>query len=319
MVLQFTSDDLVEAVRREAFIPDASDVTDEMILAWADEEMLSTLDEILKSSQQSYFVSSETVTLGSSLRYRYPRRALGRTIVGVTWLDSQGFEHPLVEMDVIDGQFFGSSGNYYVEGDWLVFYRSTPANAVSIRWHFMQRPSKLVPVASCAPIAACPSSTTLTITGSLPATINPSKFYVDVVRGDAPYDLMYTDAKTDGVVSTTVTLTNVTLDPSLFVSLGAITNDRQDYLCPRDCTPYPPIPNEGWPLLVSRVARVVMEATKDKEGAIVADASAARRDAALRAIIQPRNEAGNRTLVNNRSAMRGGFGGWGTRGRRWFP
>lgn len=314
--MSFSSDDLVAAVRREALIPDASDITAADILAIADDEMLSTLAEISKSSQQAFAMTSEDVALSAAvLRYRYPRRALGRTIRGVTWLDAQGLEHPLVEMDAVEGQFFGETGNYFVEADEIVFYRAIPEGAVTLRWRYMRRASKLVPVASCAGIVSATDTLHL-VCSTAPLAADGS--YVDIVRGDAPYDLMNLDLRLKALSVLTYELNGFTpVVVADFVNRATIPNARQDYICARDQTCYPPIPNEGWPLLVSRVARVVLESTRDAAGAAMADATSARRDAALRAIIQPRNESGNRTTVNHRSPLRSGGGGAG-RGRRWW-
>lgn len=315
--MAYDSDTLVASVRREAMLPDASDITAADILAIADEEMLSTLAELQKSSQQAYAMTYEDQALSASvLRYRYPRRALAQTIRGVTWLDSAGVEHLLTEMDAEDGQRFGCEGQYYVEADELVFHLAIPSGAVTLRWRYMRRPSKLVPLASCELVNSVPTTTTIKVPAG--SQLLASGSYFDIVRGDAPYGLSFVDRLVLSWASTTYTLNSATpVVPADFVNLTTIPNDRRDYLCPRDQTCYPPIPNEGFPLLVSRVVAEVLKSTRDAQGASMALDTATRRDAAVRAIIQPRNESGNRTLVNPRSAMRNGAG-WG-RGRRWGP
>lgn len=316
--MAYDSDTLVASVRREAMLPDASDITAADILAIADEEMLSTLAELQKSSQQAYAMTYEDQALSASvLRYRYPRRALAQTIRGVTYLDAAGGEHLLTEMDAQDGQRYGCEGQYYVEADELVFFRSIPSGAVTLRWRYMRRPSKLVLVASCALIMSCTDTTHLVVaTTPLPS----DKSYADIVRGDAPYGPIAIDRSVSGLSVLTYELhASTPVVVADFVNLTQIPNARRDYLCPRDSTCYPPIPNEGFPLLVSRVVAEVLKSTRDAQGASMALDTATRRDAAVRAIIQPRNESGNRTLVNPRSAMRNGAGFGGGRGRRWGP
>jgi len=307
-----TSDDLVAAVRRLAFLPDASDLTSTDILAMADEELRSLVGELVKDSREEYWVVSEDTTLTSSRSYRIPRRAMDRTIRSVQFLDSEG--RPVHSSEVDSSQPWGLTTDafalvYYFEGDFLRLI-TTPMSGWSLRWRYLRRPSQLVPVASCAPIVSATNTTDI-VCSSAPLT--PASQYVDIVRGDAPFDLMYVDRVLKSVATLTYSLDASTpVDTADFVNRATRPNDRQDYICDRDTKCYPPLSASEFPVLAAAVARRALEELGDRAGAEAMQATLRDRMKASKAIIQPRNEQGSRALVNTSSRLRnGGFG------RRW--
>lgn len=315
--MALTTDDLVTAVRRLCFLPDASDVSASDILAVGDEEMGTVLSMLEKDAQEEYAVFVDDTAFTSALSYRLPRRALARTVRSVSYLNTDGREVPAFPEDVTSGSWALPSdqwdGRYHFAGDSIGF-RSTPTSGWSLRVRYVRRPSKLVPVASCAAILKPASTTSLDIAGASATAAFAVGSYADIVRGDAPYDLSYVDRRVSAyVASTSIAFESSTpIVTTDFVSRAAIPNDRVDYVCLRDQTCYPPIAETGFPVLVAAIARRVSgDLLRDKEGAQIAETTLQARVKAHRDMIQPRNEQGSRAIVSGSSSLRGGYG------RRW--
>jgi hypothetical protein len=305
----FTSDALVEQVRDITSLPDAHWLTTAKLLEIADSEVLVTARVKMQRGEQ--FLTSQDVALSpSTLRYRLPRRALGRAVHSIALVGANGGVTPLTEIDAADasGVFgFGvtSSGDYYIEDDFIVF-PVAPTSGSSLRVRYLRRLSRLVPLASAVLIRSAVSSTSFEIPPDV-STVIPASSYVDIVRGDSPFDVMYADRLLTEQSSGAIDLDPTTpVVPSDFVDLTAIANDRQDYVCLRDETVYPQLPSEMHPALVSAVAQRVLEALGDQPGTARAEATLRARMQAATDLMAPRNQDRSRAIVNRFSALRGG-------------
>lgn len=324
----FTSDDLVARIRREARLPDASDILASDLLALADEEILTLIGDRIKARRAEHWVViedhavSQSVTNNVPLTYDIPRRAFGRMLRSITMVTAQGAELPMIEIDPAQGwQGVPVPRTYYFQDDKIV---CAPLPGYTIRFRYLRRPSQLVAVSEGAAISSATNSTSIVVTNApswLTAFsgpfIGPGPFptaWVDVVRGDAPFSLSYFDLALSAYSAPTVTFDSSTpIDTADFVDLGAVTNARQDYLCDRDQTVYPQLPEEMIPVLVSACVRRVLEEIRDAEGAAIAQTTLLARQKAAQDIIAPRNEQGARKLVNRFSPLRTRPFGW----RRW--
>lgn len=313
--MAYTTDDLVAAVRRLAFLPDADDLLTADILALADEEMATVLAQRVSGAREEHWVKTEDITLVSgTLRYRLPRRALARAVRGIVFVStSTGATSPAWEIDPMRAQpgDGGTEGRaYYYEDDFVVF-PVAPPTGYKLRVRYLRRPSRLVPVASCAAIVKA-TDTTHILASTVPLT--PAAQYVDTVRGDSPFDLSYVDLGLKGLATLTYELSAATpIVVADFVDLASIPNDRQDYICPRDQTCYPPIPAELHASLAAAVARQIAAVKGDRPGAELAEATMQRRLRASTDILEPRDQAGSRPIVNRSSPLRQGRGS----ARRW--
>ncbi len=322
--MAFTTDELLRRVRLLAFLPDAGGPTDAELLEVANDELRTLVAARLAAAREEHWVKTEDVPIVAGVRrYRLLRRALGRIVRSVRLVEQS--TQRVIDLhensDAPTGSYVGASwaagmNVYYWEDDFLVF-PIQPPTGWSIRIRYLRRPSRLVKASECAAIEYAASTTSLHVTSS-PATW-PGGYYLDIVRGDAPFDLSYVDLVLSGGAGTT-TINLVPDTPIVvadFVDLVTYPNDRADYLCPRDTTCYPQLPEELHPVLVAAVARRALEAVRDKEGAELARATLAERAKAASDIIEPRNEERSEPLGSRYSAMRGGSGGLGR--RRWWP
>jgi len=327
--MAYTTTDLVTAVRRLAYLPDASDITDVEILARADEEMATIIADAVKAGREGFWLTSEdTPLVPSQTAYAIPRRALGRGVVGVGMVNSDGTFFTIPQIDPVTGwngrTVTINSYCYSFQADKIVF-PTAPPSGYSLRVLYLRRPSQLVPISDAGQIGRAVDAVTIQ-TFTKPAftqidILDPTRFvglYADIVRGDAPFDLSYVDLIVTGVTGSSspfvVALSATTpVDPTAIADYTVIQNDRVDYLCARDQTVYPAVPVELQPVLEAATAVRIAESIRDSEAAAMAQQTLAARRRAAVDILEPRNEEGSRPIVRSRSPLRQTFG----IGRRW--
>ena len=318
----YSTTDFLTAVRRLAYLPDAGDIDATEILSRADDEMVTIIADAVKAGREGFWLTSEDITLLPDTRaYQMPRRALGRGVVGVQMVNSQGTAFTIPQIDPVTG-WNGrttaiTSYCYSFQADKLVFPTAPPSNYL-LRVLYLRRPSRLVEVSEGAAIVSAANSTQLAVTDvpTWMAAINSDlpPLYVDIIRGDASFDQPYVDLLAIDYNAGLGALTlGSDIDTALFVDTDAISNDRVDYVCKRDETVYPVLPLELIPVLEAAVSMRILESLKDAQGAEMMGATLMQRKRAAVDIIEPRNQEGSRPIVRIRSPLRQTFG----IGRRW--
>jgi hypothetical protein len=317
----WTTDDLLSAVRRSGFLPDAHDLSSSDLLAFADEEAATLLADLWKTSREEHRVSVEDIPLVvGTTRYRIPRRALSRGVRGITYLDTNGDESPAQELSPLEAWRYQTSSGltasvfYYFEDDEIVLPTAPTSSGTKLRVRYYKRPPRMVAVSSGAAIYQAASATTLYFSAAPPSAVRSIGAYVDIVRGDSPFPAIYEDLIVDnylGGVTFDVVFTTSSIDTD-DISTSGTDGARVDYLVPRDCTVYPPLPQELHPVLVSAVVRRAMGALRDRDGAELAEADLrARREAAIN-VLEPRNADRKPRIISRSGALRGRGGqrGW---------
>jgi hypothetical protein len=319
----WTTADLLASVRREGFLPDAHDLSSSDLLAFADEELATILAEVWKTSREERRVVTADLPLAPGVnRYRTPRRALAGGVRGVTYVDASGAEGPADEISPMDvwrwqSAMVFSGFHYYFEGDELVLPVAPSSAGGAIRVRYYERPPRLIEPDDAAPITNATSTTTLALANAPGSSIATAGAFVDIVRGDSPFETRYADRISAGYAGGVLTLnasTPIAVSEISDRTGGAAFGARTDYVCPRDCTVYPPIPQELHPVLVSAVLRRAAESQLDQSGASLAEASLRRRITAATNIAEPRNADRKPRIVARGGALRGRGqwrGGWG--------
>lgn len=318
--MAYSTDDLVTAVRRLAYLPDASDITAAEILERADEELTTIIADCMKSSREGFWLTHEDQALSpSTTSYQIPRRALGRGVVGVQMVTSDGVAFTIPQIDPVTGwngrTVTINSYCYSFQADRIVF-PSPPPSGYSLRVQYLRETNRLVPTSSCAAIVQPVSTTSLQLASVLTEWTTGTGYYVDIVRGDAPFDLSYVDLLTNGTATGPTRLTLAPGTPIVttdFVSTEDNPNARVDYVCQRDTTCYPPLPIAYQPVLAVAVAAQIAESLKDTATAEDLGRRLERRRRAAADITEPRNQEGSRPITRTRSPLRQTVG----IGRRW--
>lgn len=315
--MSWTTDDLVTAARRSGWLPDASDVAASDLLAWGDECIAEDFVDLLKTGREEYGITSADVALVSgTARYRLPRRASLRSVRGVSFIDSSGDEAPAEELPAMEtwrysGSRNGSSSAFYrFEGDEIVLAVAPTTSGESLRVRYFQRPSVMIATSAAAPIVNAVSTVSIKydVTATPPSTLTTANALIDVVRGDSPFPTLYEDLIVASWSSPNVTLDSTT--PIVVAEVSsrgspAVPGVRVDYVCPRDSTCYPPIPQEMHGALAWGIVSRALEATADQRFALAERRYRTALDR-LRNAAEPRNADRRPRIIDRGSRLRGG-------------
>ncbi len=318
----YTSDDLIAAVKSAGFLPDASDLTDVELLGFADEAMTTFVGDALeKQCAEHWWASEDTSLVPGVTAYRLPRRLFGRAVRGVAIVDTRGDECPLDELDPIEMRSafragsVGTPTHFAFEGD-LVRLGQVPASAgVTLRIHYVRRPSRLVSVSTTemARIYQAVNTTTLNLIETAPSTnLTAEGALLDIVRGSEPYDLVAVDRlSADDFAAPAFVLQPST--PIVVADFETLTSPlapgaEPAWLVQRDQTPLPQIPNTMWSALVDHVLAAALGAVRDPQAQAIFARGQAKLGTAL-SIAKPRDKRNTKRIVGStplRRAVRGG-------------
>jgi hypothetical protein len=152
-----TSDDLADAIRECAAIPDAGTLTDAEIFRVADREIQTRFVPFMRSLRENYGVKTteQTLTAGTA-DYRIPSDAQGGTLRLVTIVDSAGVERNLPQVPLQYDQRWSQNGTpvAFTTIDDKIRLFPTPDTANTLRMLYYRRPSRLVPLSECAEIVS---------------------------------------------------------------------------------------------------------------------------------------------------------------------
>lgn len=313
--------DLLAAVRRAAFLPDASDQSDADLLAFADQETETLVSEAVVSGRGEHGWATEDTTItAGTVTYRLPRRLLGRAVRAVTVVPASGTdpEYPLSQIDPVElrGAFTstvtGNPAYFAFEGDFLRLGPVPSASGWTLRVHYVMRPGKLVAVDDTenAAIYAAVSTTNIRLISTTIGTdLTTAGALVDIIRGSEPYDPIYLDRKTSA--ATAWSAPNFYFDTTTPIVVADIPTGASPlkpgfepyYLCQRDQTIFPPIPSALWTTLVYATAAACLAAVRDP-GAAQMGARAMAAKAQAMAMLEPRDERQTQTIINPSSGLR---------------
>jgi hypothetical protein len=323
----YTADDLETEVRRRTRLPTASDISSAEILGIADDEIATTLSDLIRNVDPSFWLTTHTATIVSgTATYALPSRAIGAGLERVELEDDSGNRQPVVALNEHDVWRWANGGRdalwtgrfaYIVEGAFVrLFPAPTDADAgLTLRVRYQRTPSRLTLTTDAASITNADTTTTLIITATPPAWVDgiaDADRYVDIVRSDGAHELALADGIATGYsdVSNTVTLSASTPIVVADIADTTIANGgRVDYLCQAGETCYPQVPVTLWPVLVRAVTRTVLDGLGDDRGAARAQAILEQRIAAAKSVVTPRTRQVP-TFVNHNSYLRRGRG-WG--------
>lgn len=298
----YTADELLTAVRDSGLLPSSEESAQSTkLLALMNREQRLYLAQLLLSARESYQVTSvdTSVALGAT-RVRLPSKAIGAAIKRVEKVQSNGDLALLTPFndDRKDerGQFSGP-GDYYLEGNHLVFFEALAA-AATLRITYFRRMNTLVLAESAGRVASFNSGAkTVTLT-SVPTGWSGTQSY-DVIQGSPHFDTLAA-SESASLAGSVLTFTNA-LPSELAVG---------DYVALAGETPICQAPLELHDVLVARTTYMWVKAKGDPKVSVAKEALDEVRALAL-SLIQPRVTSSAKPLINFNAP------GWNRTRRRW--
>lgn len=314
MATAYTSDALLEDVRRGGSLPSASSTgtADADLLAHADAEIRDTLVPLMLGVHEEFYerVFDVTVTSGTAA-YRINKRAAISRINTVQWLNTDNSIINLVRKEpkevvglALLSNALGQPFAYYLEGGRVVLY-PTPNLSGTLRIRAFVRPGRLVLAADGANgtiSAVTPSGSNYVLTIGAPAAGYSAGQALDVINATPSFEYIAVDAAISAADSTSVTIA-----ASSCVTVPVIT----DRVASPDTSMFIQLPVELHPALTElTVARVLRALGKRTEAADHAE-EAQRLVAIGIQALTPRVDTADRKILGGPHYRKGrGVGLW---------
>lgn len=274
MAKGYTTDSLIESVKRRAMLPESTQTfKDEDFLAFANEELDIGVVPLILSFHEDYLMRTDPVPLsGTKTRYQIPNRAMGNKIREVQFQDTSGIIYEMTRLFIEDLPYFqngslgsqaGSVRSFYMEGNEIVI---TPVNntlplAGNLLVSYYIRCSEIVSETRAATITAIDTTTGVVTLDTYP-TVFPSVSgtLVDMTCHKSPFSILAFDLQPTAFGSTVNP--SLTFDPAdLPVNLTV-----GDTISLAEETIIPQIPVELHGMLSQRIAIRCLEALGDTQG-----------------------------------------------------
>lgn len=292
----YTTTDLVSLIKTIGHVPQSNATfTAGTLLTLADFELRTAIAGMLKAADEGYWQTYIEYDQDDSGEYPIPPGAIVSGAYALQVRNGQAI-WPVSRQEVAEmtTTTFPSTGNwtYFVRGNTI---EMLPAQFQGVlRVTYERRPSKLVPVTSCAQVTAI-NGQVITVSSVPTGWVNG--YFVDIQDDQPQFDILGTCEITD------ITGVDITLDGDL----GDIAVD--DFLCLTDQTCVPQVPVEFQQLLAQRVVCKIYELQGYMEKLKAAKAILGEMQASLTSLITPRTQAAPKVINPSWGGRRPG-GSW---------
>lgn len=324
--MAWTTDDLIDAVKRRAQLPEADGkLSDHDILDLASEELQTQVVPMITTAAEHYYIHEQPIPLVTGQNeYLIPAAVQAGTLYDIALLDQNGSslgtlaEIPLSDLPwhSVGGEGYPSVMAFALRGDKIVIV-PTPTSSVPLTMNvrFIRRPNLLVPVASCAQVVSwlldtpTPGRTEFTTT-PLPPTMATGK--LDLVQA-IPNFLVWTSFVS--VANFTSNTFDVDSDAVPQAFYDAVQSGIMDgvptqpaYWCPSQQTCVVTVPDLFHPVLVSAVCAQVLRSIGDFQGAAIEQEHLDGLKGRVVATIAPRTRSRGKPIIASSHPLRTGVG-----------
>jgi hypothetical protein len=274
----YTTSDLISLIKTLGHVPQSnSTFTPATFLTLADFELRTAIARQLKEADEGYWRTYVEYDQNDDGEYAIPSGAIASSIYAVQIRNGQAI-WPVSRQEEAEltTTTFPSVGNwsFYIRSNTLIMLPAQFGGVLRIPYE--RRPSKLVPVTSCAQVTAI-NGQVITVSSVPTAWVVGDT--LDLQASQPQFDLLGDCEITD------ITGLDITVDGDVTdLSIG-------DYLCLEDQTCVPQIPVEFHQLLAQRVVCKIYELQGYMDKLKAAKAVLKEMEDALTALITPRTQA----------------------------
>lgn len=317
--IDYTVDALVASVKRRISLPDAQNLySPDDLIAFMGDEMSSTVEPLIHSVQQEYWVVRVDLPLVQGQeKYTLPIRGIINGLRLLTLVDPSGneIEFPLLRPENIASTYnwlspYSTSTLYgfYMEDDHIVvFPKQVVSNPVmSIRFRYERMPSQLCATSEAAQITLLNGGGVVTVNG-IPTDWTTSLTY-DVINGSPAFS-----SKGDDLV---ISVLDTGLSQITFAALPANVAVG-DWISIARTSPIPQIPYQVFPYLAQCVATKCLEGLADLEPLKSAQQKVGLMKEDLLKLLQPRDMGNVQTVINRGGLFDAGQFWGGSSGNYW--
>lgn len=268
MAVYYTSNTLIDAVRRRASLPKADSLySDEDILAFATDEIYDDVLPLIRNSQEEYLIYTKKVLVQNGVQaYEIPERSVASELRDLYFEDSNGNIYEMTRIlpdDKFDRRYLSRSVsqpyNFYMENNTVVLNEkiNSPATGYLVM-KFILRPSALVITDRVAKITDIDRTTGIITVSKIPSVFNMSLKY-DFTKTRSPHNMLAMDVSAVGLnlISNQITFNVEDIPQNLAVG---------DRICIENESDIPQIPTEMHRLVIAKTVERVLEGIRDSEG-----------------------------------------------------
>lgn len=312
----FTSDTLIESVKRRAMIPESqSTFTDDDLLAFANEEISLGMVPYIMSMQEEYFIFRQNEDLvANTSNYAIPYRAIGNKLRDLFYEDEQGNLREMTQISPDDRAFYGTNSNlnsfamFYLQGSEIFLIPEASATVTgSLQFVYPLKPNQLVSEDRIGVISAINTSTGVITVDAVPDNITTGSL-VDFLQTKAGHKTYAFDITVVGTNPSLNTITVAAADIPSGLSIG-------DHIASQNECMIAQIPDDLHVILAQRVACRALESMGDSQGLQNANAKLAEMEQKAGMLVDNRVIGASKKLVNNKGLLRGS--GLRRRGGSW--
>lgn len=298
-----TTDDLINKIKRRAFIPSAqSTFTDEELLAIATEEMHGVIVPDIIKTREDYFVYKDTsATLDGTLNqsFNIPSRAVGLQLREIS-ATVGGQERNIPRLDIEDRAYQDVGGYIYGFDITSNQVNLRGSNSGTLNMYYYLRPGELVKSNQARAIVSIDTATkTVTLSSLLSSWTTNTSF--DIIKKDGGFDHKAINLTVASLDSGLGTITfNEDLPTATWQAVAA-----GDWLIEAEYSPVPQLPLEWQEYLAEAVVGYIMESVGDSEGFQRAQARKAELKENALSIISSRVDGQSKKIVPRRNRING--------------
>lgn len=294
-----TGDQLISDVQLNVTMPNNQVLlTDQRILDFANDEMSSTVQEMIMSLNQGYFMylDDSDQTVDGVQEYTIPYRAIGRTLRDLKMRNgapgTNVWNTTLIALE--DAVTYQNSTNdfaYYFRGDMIHFADAPRSDEFTILKYYLMRPNRLTKTNAAGKVTAISGDiVTVDVT---PATFSAGVL-VDFIKGIQGNRTLTFDQTIINVSGNQVTITT----PPADLALG-------DWVSLAEESPVIQVPEECFTYLSLLTSKRCLLAIGDFDGAKAIDEQIPEKRTLLEKIMAPRAQGENIKIVNRNGLLRG--------------
>lgn len=268
MAVYYTSNTLIDAVRRRASLPKADSLySDEDILAFATDEIYDDVIPLIRNSQEEYLIYTKKVLVQNGVQaYEIPERSVASELRDLYFEDSNGNIYEMTRIlpdDKFDRRYLSRSVsqpyNFYMENNTIVLNEkiNSPATGYLVM-KFILRPSALVVTDRVAKITDIDRTTGVITVSKIPSVFDMSLKY-DFTKTRSPHNMLGMDVSPIGfnLISNQITFNVSDIPDKLAVG---------DRICIENESDIPQIPTEMHRLVIAKTVERVLEGIRDTDG-----------------------------------------------------
>lgn len=297
---RFTSDKLIEGVKRRASIPTSQNLfSTEDFLGFINSEMESIVVPLILQSRGEYFVRTLDVDIVSGQHeYEIPDSSILMGLREAAYIDETNNELVSLEQISIDRSTSGNWENhryegYYFQGSSLMLH-PIPQQNRKLRLFYHASPNEVVSVDSAGRITSIDTNTNSIVLDNVPtAWANGDK--LNAIKSTPGFETKKENLEIVSISSPTVTLSSVE-----GLQVG-------QWVCIQGTSPIPQVPKESHKIIEQAVAIKCLEAMDAGPSLDRAERKQQEYIAAFTKMITPRSKGSSQVIVSS-GALRLGRG-----------